>query len=156
MKKYFPWILTGCFAAWVLSSLTPAPEKDGFHVNQFGKLPVLLNGRVQPFDSVARNSLLSIHGTQTVRPAKDATNKKILTATEWLLETMTRPEDCDNRKIFRIENRELQPFHTQDFPGELKLFRQSIATAVAAVKKGGSPEKVEENDVRMLGLFLRR
>src|ERR1043166_6615757 len=108
MKKYFPWILTGCFAAWVLSSLTPAPEKDGFHVNQFGKLPVLLNGRVQPFDSVARNSLLSIHGTQTVRPAKDATNKKILTATEWLLETMTRPEDCDNRKIFRIENRELR------------------------------------------------
>jgi len=40
------------------------PKKDGeFHVREFGRLPVLLNGRVQPFDSVARNSLLQIRST---------------------------------------------------------------------------------------------
>lgn len=108
MKKWLPWIVTGGFAVWLLSTLRPPPEATDFHVNEFGRLPVLLNGRIQPFDSVARNTLLSIHGTQTVRPPKEDSSKKVLSATEWLLEVMTKPEDADRRKIFRVENIDLR------------------------------------------------
>ena len=107
MKKWAPWILTAIFAAWILGDVR-TPTETGFHLSEFGRLPVLLNGRVQPFDSVARNTLLSIHGTQTVRPPKDAPDKKVLTAMEWLMEVMTRPEQADQRKIFRVETKELR------------------------------------------------
>ena len=30
----------------------------------FGRLPILFNGRLQPMDSLARNSLLQIRGKQ--------------------------------------------------------------------------------------------
>ena len=107
MRKWFPWILTALFAAWILGALSPVRE-EGFHLNEFGKLPVLLNGRVQPLDSVARNTLLNIHGTQTVRPPKDSADKKILSSLEWMMEVMTKPEQADTRKIFRIETKELR------------------------------------------------
>ena len=36
-------------------------------MQKFGRLPVLLNGRIKPLDTVARNSLLIIHGKQTLQ-----------------------------------------------------------------------------------------
>ena len=65
MKKWLPWCIAGVFALEVLMALKGFPEK-GMQTREFGKLPVLLNGRVQPLDSVARNSLLQIRGTQSV------------------------------------------------------------------------------------------
>src|SRR5437867_11357727 len=102
MKKWLPWIPVIIFAAWIISTLRPKPDTS-FHTREFGKIPVLLNGRVQPLDSVARNSLLQLRTRQTV--ALDQGNK--LTATEWLLELMARPEVADERKVFRIDNLEL-------------------------------------------------
>ena len=65
MKKWLPWIVISVFAAWVIGSLMPVREK-GFRLTEFGKLPVLLNGRVQPFDSVGLNSLRQIRSTSDV------------------------------------------------------------------------------------------
>ena len=103
MKKWLPWFITALFAAWVLCSLLPPREKGGFQTREFGKLPVLLNGRVQPLDSVARNSLLMIHSRQSVTLEGGQT----FTATEWLLEVMMKPEVADRRKLFRVDNLEL-------------------------------------------------
>jgi ABC-type transport system involved in cytochrome c biogenesis permease subunit len=97
MRKVIPWILVAVFAAWVLSALHQ-PAETGFHTRDFGRLPVLLNGRVQPLDSVARNALLQIRQRQSVGG---------LSATEWLMETMLNPGAADRRKIFRIDNLEL-------------------------------------------------
>lgn len=102
MKKWLPWMLTAVFAAWILSALVPKKEKV-FHTREFGKLPVLLNGRIQPFDSVARNSLLQLRAKQSI--ALDG--GKTLTAIEWLLEVMMKPEAADARKSFLIDHPEL-------------------------------------------------
>ena len=102
MKKWFPWILVAVLTVWVISTLRPAPQPR-FHVGDFGKLPVLVGGRIQPIDSVARNSLLQLRTKQTVR----LDNKEKLSAIEWLLEVMARPEVADERKIFRIDNLEV-------------------------------------------------
>ncbi|MEO6182831.1 MAG: cytochrome c biogenesis protein CcsA, partial [Verrucomicrobiota bacterium] len=58
----------------------------------------------QPFDSVGKNALLNMSGKSVVRTA----NKKTLSATEWLLEAMTRPDDADTRKIFRAQHPDLE------------------------------------------------
>ena len=59
MNKRLPWILTAVLGVWLLAGFVPPRDGEGFHIKEFGRLPVLLNGRVQPFDSVARNSLLT-------------------------------------------------------------------------------------------------
>jgi len=79
MKKWFPWIMVACFALWFLSGIQEPPRVDGFDVAGFARLPVLLNGRIQPFDSVARNALLSISGRSTVRLASGQS----LSASQW-------------------------------------------------------------------------
>ncbi|MGA2279049.1 MAG: cytochrome c biogenesis protein CcsA [Verrucomicrobiota bacterium] len=130
MKKWIPLILVVVMAGWGLSGLRQPPE-TGFHTRDFGKLPVLMNGRFQPFDSVGRNSLLSISTKSTVslkEPRKLAGIKRIvatlvgtakasndewwvitnsLSADEWLLETMMKPESANDLKIFRIDNNEV-------------------------------------------------
>jgi ABC-type transport system involved in cytochrome c biogenesis permease subunit len=111
MKKWLPWILAAIFAAWFLSGIEPPKAKNGFDIAGFGRLPVLLDGRIQPLDSVARNSLLSMSGKSIVR----VSNAPPLSATEWLLETMTRPQKADGLKFFRIQHPDLEGlFGTQN------------------------------------------
>ena len=105
MKKWIPLILVIVMAGWVLSALHQKPE-TGFHAREFGKLPVLMNGRFQPFDSVARNSLLQIRTKQSVVTEENG-KTQTLTAMEWLLETMMKPESANDLKIFRIDNNEV-------------------------------------------------
>jgi ABC-type transport system involved in cytochrome c biogenesis permease subunit len=105
MKKWIPLILVVVMAGWTLSDLRQPPE-TGFHARDFGKLPVLMNGRFQPFDSVARNSLLQIRAKQTVYE-KTGAQALTLSATDWLLEVLMKPEQADNRKVFRIDNNEV-------------------------------------------------
>lgn len=117
LLKLLPWCFVALFATEIIAVLIP--KKDGdFHVRDFGRLPVLLNGRVQPFDSVARNSLLQIRSTGDV-PLEEVPSWKFwhhpkkLKSTEWLLEVMARPEEADTRPIFLI--------HLPELLGELKL-----------------------------------
>jgi ABC-type transport system involved in cytochrome c biogenesis permease subunit len=105
MKKWIPLILVVVMAGWALSGLRQLPE-TGFNTRAFGKLPVLMNGRFQPFDSVARNSLLQIRAKQTVYE-KDGGQAQTLSATDWLLEVLMKPESADDRKVFRIDNNEV-------------------------------------------------
>ncbi|MGC3988987.1 MAG: hypothetical protein QM796_04740 [Chthoniobacteraceae bacterium] len=99
MKKWIPIALVVIFAAWILASLASKPEAS-FQLREFGKLPALLNGRIQPLDSVARNSLLQIRARQTVLGANDQS----IPAIEWLAELTMKPETADTRAVFRIDH----------------------------------------------------
>src|ERR1022692_3831982 len=117
LGKILPWCLFALFATEIIVVLLPKPDEE-YHVREFGRLPVLLNGRIQPFDSVARNSLLQIRSTgdvplEVVPSWQFWHHPKKLKSTEWLLEVMTRPEMADTRPIFLIHHAELL--------GELKL-----------------------------------
>src|ERR1051325_1223319 len=110
--------LLALFAADIFFAMI-VPKKDGeFHVRDFGRLPVLLSGRIQPFDSVGRNALLQIRSTGDV-PLEEVPSWKFwhhaqkLRSSEWLLEVMTRPQDANTRPIFLITH--------SDLLGELKL-----------------------------------
>ncbi|MCX8092132.1 MAG: cytochrome c biogenesis protein CcsA [Verrucomicrobiae bacterium] len=105
MKKWIPALVAAVMAAWVLAQFRPRPE-PGFRLREFAQLPVLMNGRFQPFDSVARNSLLQIRTKQTV-PVQHDGARHTFSAIEWLLEVMMQPEAADERPIFRVDNVEL-------------------------------------------------
>lgn len=109
--KIVPWLFVALFAIEMVAVLMP--KKDGeFHTRQFGRLPVLLNGRIQPIDSVARNTLLQIRSTgdvplEQVPSWKFWHHPKKLRSTEWLLEVIARPDLADTRPIFLIHHAEL-------------------------------------------------
>lgn len=111
LLKVIPWCLLAVFVAEVVAILIPKPEK-GFHLQEFGRLPALLNGRVQPLDSVGRNALLQIRGTASV-PLEEKKSyefwkhPKKLKATEWLMEVTMKPALADTRPIFLIHHPDL-------------------------------------------------
>ena len=128
MKKLLPWIITAVFAIYVLGGLRPAKVKD-FDWQKFGGIPVMANGRFQPLDSLARNSLLQLRekGAAISSTAlKGPDKQRIMPATEWLAEVMFKPETAEARPNFRIDNLELkqtlelavEPDETKDADGK--------------------------------------
>lgn len=122
LKRLVPWLLLALFVAELVAIMFPR-QQTGFHYRDFGRLPVLLNGRVQPFDSVARNALLQIRGTASVPLGEKKwfefwKHPPKLRSTEWLLEVMLKPEVADTRPTFLI--------HHPDLLGELKLHDKGV------------------------------
>jgi cytochrome c-type biogenesis protein CcsB len=142
MRKHLPWILiVAIFGLYAASTLRPRKDKGEYHLQSFASLPVVLNGRVQPLDSVARNALIMIRGNSSVplegngaggqwgdlqelhkQGALPLTERKFyqfsrrpqkLKPIEWLLETATKPEQADQRFIFSVDH--------PDLKSELKL-----------------------------------
>jgi cytochrome c-type biogenesis protein CcsB len=138
--KLLPWFFLALFATEIIAVLMP--KKDGImHVREFGRLPVLLNGRVQPFDSVGHNSLLQIRSTADV-PIEEVPSwqfwhhPKKLKSTEWLLEVMSQPEQADQRLIFLV--------HNPDLLGDLKLADKSGDKSTLSYNSGLSYYSFDE------------
>ena len=104
--RVLPW----CFLALFTTEMVVVmlPKKPGeMRVAEFGRLPALLNGRIQPLDSVARNSLLQIRSTGDVPlellPSWQFwRHPKKLRSSEWLLEVFFKQELADTRAIFQV------------------------------------------------------
>jgi hypothetical protein len=96
-----------------------APRKDGeFHVREFARLPAIVNGRVQPIDTMARNALLQLRSTgdvplEQIPSWKFWQHPKKLKSTEWLMEVIAKSDLADTRPVFLI--------HHPDLLGQLKL-----------------------------------
>ncbi|MFO1502069.1 MAG: cytochrome c biogenesis protein CcsA [Verrucomicrobiota bacterium] len=146
MKKWLPWIIMAGFAAWVASALVSPQPKDGFDFAGFGRLPVLLNGRVQPLDSVARNSLLSMRGKQTV--AKEKNNGTYISSTQWLLELMLRPNEADQYRSFRVQHPEVQSLLGVQAHGLEYLTFDEIAPNLAKIEEQVQPIVRAEEEKR--------
>jgi ABC-type transport system involved in cytochrome c biogenesis permease subunit len=157
MKKWMPWIFVAVFAGWFLGGFEAPKPVNSFDIAGFGRLPVLLDGRIQPLDSVARNSLLSMSGHSIVR----ISNAPSLSPSEWLLTTMTKPQVADTLKVFRIqhpdlaglfskggENKEFDYFSFNDMTNQLENL-QSQATNLLASEVG------QENAAKSRNPFQR-
>jgi ABC-type transport system involved in cytochrome c biogenesis permease subunit len=101
-QKWFPGLLVALAGLWAATQIVPSKKQGGF--DDFGKAPVLLNGRIQPIDSAARNALLAISGKSSLRDERGDE----IAPVEWMLELMTRSALADDRKIFRLENLEFR------------------------------------------------
>ena len=99
LKGYLPLIVAVVTLGAALLALVPPGKAHGFDLDGFGRLPVLEGGRVKPIDSVARNALLMIRSKQTVRM-----NGHTLSADEWLLDLMFRPQVADTEPSFYIDD----------------------------------------------------
>lgn len=74
----------------------------------FGKLPLVADGRVKPFDTLARNTLRAISEREQIRYKDDAGKPVKASATEWLLDVMTGKPEAFEYRVFRIDHPEIQ------------------------------------------------
>ncbi len=101
MKRSLPWIILAIAAgSIVLNWLPPKTAKDDFDLTTFGKIPVLVGGRVKPLDTVARNSLLIIHGKQELR----LDGGRRLSAMQWLTDVLFNAPVADRYPLFIVQN----------------------------------------------------
>src|SRR5687767_14786360 len=66
INRYIPLLVLLLAAGWLLASLRKPENTTAFDLEGFGRLPVLVNGRIKPLDTVARTSLLMMQGRQRV------------------------------------------------------------------------------------------
>src|SRR5215471_16391222 len=101
MKRFLPWVIFPVAAALIAPSwMPPKTVEDDFDFGRFGKIPLLIGGRVKPLDTVARNSLLIVHGKQELR----LESGKQLSAMEWLSDVLFNAPVADQYPAFLVQN----------------------------------------------------
>ena len=101
-------VVVAC-AGWVFSAARqPSPPADQMQLDEFGRLPLVYEGRVKPFDTLARNALKQISEKQTFVDETGKEPVKRQAAVKWLLDVMTGSDDALEHEVFRIPNLDVQ------------------------------------------------
>ncbi|HEY4271909.1 MAG TPA: cytochrome c biogenesis protein CcsA [Candidatus Udaeobacter sp.] len=101
MKRFLPLIIFAVAVVLIGTNwVVPKTAKNDFDLTKFSKIPVLVGGRIKPLDTVARNSLLIIHGKQEL----GLENDKQLTAMQWLTDVVFNAPLADQYPVFVVQN----------------------------------------------------
>ncbi|MGY8692709.1 MAG: hypothetical protein ACKVGW_00715, partial [Verrucomicrobiia bacterium] len=102
--KLIPWLIVITFGVYLMSKAIPARDESGqMNIHEFGQLPVVYQGRIKPFDTLARNGLLVVSDKQSFIDNQGEERPAI----QWLLDVMSQSQDAFQYKVFRIHNLEL-------------------------------------------------
>ena len=105
--KWFPALVVAVFAVYVAGKARmPKSTPSEMQIYEFAKLPLAYQGRIKPYDTVARNALQILSGRQEVI-VEQATGNSRLPAIRWLLDTIAGAPSAGDHRVFRIDNLEL-------------------------------------------------
>jgi len=151
------------FGGWLLSKARPAGvAEDAMNVPAFGRLPLVYEGRVKPFDTLARNSLRVI---STKERLYDGDQKR--PAMVWLLDVISGSDQGLKHRVVRIDNMDVLAtlkldrrkgnlYAISEIEPRMEEFRKqvSLASGVAPEEMSVYQRKVLELD-RKLQLFFK-
>ncbi|MEX2114936.1 MAG: cytochrome c biogenesis protein CcsA [Pirellulales bacterium] len=145
-------------AGWVLSSARQShPPQDQMQLDEFGRLPLVFEGRVKPFDTLARNTLRQISNYQTFEDTSGKEPVKRQAAIKWLLDVISSSPDAFKHAVFRIENLDvLQTLGLERREG----FRYAIDEFKDKIdefeKQAEQAAKIERDDPRKLSTYQKK
>ncbi len=160
MKRYFPLLLLLLGLALIGRSLLPPRNPAAFDVVGFSRLPVLMNGRVKPMDTVARTSLLVLCNNVSNDPANSdpershriaTPDNRLLTPNEWFLDLMFDATKADTYQVIVIDNPDvLSLFHLQpaDGLGERRFSFAQIQKALPELERQAKLAEPVESQAR--------
>ncbi|MBM3864933.1 MAG: cytochrome C biogenesis protein [Verrucomicrobia bacterium] len=147
MKKAAPSLVLILVLAWVASTLRAPRNPAAFDVQGLGRLPVLVNGRLKPLDTVARSSLLQLQGRQAVTTP----DGRRLQPVEWLLDVAFRPAKADAYQHFEIVNPDVLAvfnLRTSEGQGEKRFSLRQLEPKIAELQRQAKLADQVESAVR--------
>jgi ABC-type transport system involved in cytochrome c biogenesis permease subunit len=125
LTRWLPAIVVAVFAGYLaLKMQMPKSAPNEMQIYEFGKLPLSYQGRIKPYDTMARNLLQIFSGRQEVIGETSDHRDTRSPAISWFLEVISGAPAADDRRVFRIENTDL--LHTLGLEPR-DGFRYSIA-----------------------------
>lgn len=141
MKRWLPGIVL--LAAALMIARAWMPERTapgGADIASFGHVPVLVGGRVKPLDTVARNSLLIIHGKQQLRLA----DGNRIGAMPWLTDVLFNAPVADGQPAFVIHHPEVLGLFGWEQGARKHFSYKELAPFLRQIEEQGSQaEKLE-------------
>jgi ABC-type transport system involved in cytochrome c biogenesis permease subunit len=147
MKKFLPLLALLLAAAYIGNTLRTPKNATAFDLDGFGRLPLLINGRIKPFDTTARSSLLQLQGRQTVT----VPDGRKIQPTEWLLDVTFRPELADTYQHFEIVHPDVLAIfdlRLQDGQGEKRFSLKQLQPKIGELQRQARLADQVESAVR--------
>ncbi|MEX0727299.1 MAG: cytochrome c biogenesis protein CcsA [Planctomycetaceae bacterium] len=131
LATWFPLAIVLIFGGWLLGQARiPKYNDEEFNFYEFGQLPIVAHGRLQPVDSYARNTLREISNYQTFKMVVDEDGEVVTSADKknddaseekktkeveasairWFLDVISHSEAAKHHKIVRIDHPEIESF----------------------------------------------
>ena len=73
-------------------------------MHEFGKLPVVYQGRVKPLDTLARNTLRLISDKETYDDERGSDRVERLPAIRWFLDVVSESPEAEEHPVYRIDD----------------------------------------------------
>ena len=118
-----------------------AAPSPNYQFNDFATLPVLYNGRVQPLDTLARQSLLSIQEKTSVK--RDDTT---ISPAQWLLDMFTHSSAAYDDKLFKIDYIDLKTELGLDKKDKYFSYNELKENIIEIEKKGRAIAQVDSEN----------
>ena len=147
-ERLFPVLMVLLAAAWIFSSVFPPSRPAGdLQIDEFGRIPVVADGRVKPMDTVARTYVRLLSERESFRDESGKSHPAI----DWLLDVEAGFSDKESRArkhpVFRITHPDLlnilglQPregfrYSIDDFGDKVPALVDSLKTAHERREKG--------------------
>jgi ABC-type transport system involved in cytochrome c biogenesis permease subunit len=102
--RVIPWVVMLLIAGWLGGkAFVPSTADDAPDLYQFGKLPLVYEGRVKPFDTLARNSLRILSNREVFTDRNGEKQPAVL----WLLDVISGSDRAREHRVFRADHPEL-------------------------------------------------
>ena len=109
--RWVPIAVVALLALWIGSKTkSPVLKANTMDYAAVGHLPVVVDGRVKPLDTYARNMLRILSGNETFKLEYEEDGKtktRTEPAIRWLMDLFARPADAKLHKVVRIDNLEV-------------------------------------------------
>lgn len=151
---WFPVVMLLVFGGYLGAHLRVPPNADAYDLNAFGQIPISFDGRQQPLQSLAENSLKSFSGRSVLKVEKEnpSTFAKMMgmttssrPATQWLIDVWTRNEQAEDYRIFRVDDPGVKNLFAP--ATDVQAFLDRRMFSVAEIKAGG--KRMEEQFQRL-------
>ncbi|MBI4244372.1 MAG: cytochrome c biogenesis protein CcsA [Planctomycetes bacterium] len=154
------WILPSvtailCLLLFILKTIPPSDIEGEMRIQEFGHLPVLYQGRIQPYTSLAQNALRMLSGRSTFEE-----NGRKQPAIKWLLDVISDSHNAEQHRVIRIVNHQILESLglerrsgylysiSEIFSGSTKIFEQ-VKSARERINNG---ERLDTFDAQILQL----
>nr|WP_020470230.1 cytochrome c biogenesis protein CcsA [Zavarzinella formosa] len=160
--KFLPWVIVAVMGLYIaMKAVPPGTKTKEMDLYAFGAIPVQHSGRIQPLDSLSRNTLMILTGGRQEYVVKIDGREETRPAIRWLLDVTASNSRDDSCEVFRIDDPDVRTWlNLRNKPGSYRYSKAEIGgkklqeldakRAVLGAKKAEERNQFEESLVTLI------